>query len=465
MNTRILPLIYLFFFTLTTQAQKGYDISVQMKLDGNQTLYLAYHLGSKQYVAAEDSSSNGEFNFRGDEKLERGIYKLVIKENMQVLEIVSINDDQHFELITTTPQNFVKDMMVKGSEENEHYYALAKEKYKLLTSYRAIESKTASVKGTVKKDLENQLTNLTQKAQELQKEFIENHPNFLISKALKANIPVEIPTAKELGLTPQEYESKRLELFRKHFFDNFDLNEDGLIRTDIFYPLINSYLNNLYYQDSTQQKKGLTKLLNTLAINPEMYKLTLIEMVNKFATVRSFHGVAIYAFLVEEYYLKGKAEWIDAPTLQSMRKSVEKIRSTELGKTAPAILLLNDKGEEIAIKNITAKYKILVFWNANKESSLTPLLELQQITAHIPSSELQILAIDKGENKNLFFQKVQAHHLSKPDNWINAFGQPYQGKDFSENYRNYGEFYYILLDADNTIIMRGNAVEKLANSL
>ncbi|SFT87659.1 AhpC/TSA family protein [Lishizhenia tianjinensis] len=463
---KLFILFSLLLFSLQLSAQKGYDIAINMNLDGEQTLYLAYHYGDKQYIAAEDTSTIGQFNFKGEEKLAPGVYKLVLKENTQVLEIVVINQDQHFTITSTRPPYFVRDAQVTGSLENEAYYNLAKEKFRLLLNYRALQEKSKYTQGKQKEEAEKDLKAITDSAQHLQSEFILNHPTFLVSKALKANIPIRIPTADELGLSQEKYEQQRIELYKKHYFDNLDLKEAGLIRTDVFYPLITGYLNTLYLQDSIQQKEGLTRLLDTLKVNPEMYKFTLIEMVNNYAKVNSFHGAAIYAFLVEEYYLKGKADWVDAITLQNMRKSVEKIRRTELGKIAPPITLPDHTGKEVNRQDIKSKYKILVFWSSLEEESLGKLQELKLATETLPKTELQVYAVDKGGNHKSHFQKLNDHQLTNAENWVFTLGAGDLFKeDYTEVYRNYGDFYYLLLDADNKIIMRGNSLQPLLNAL
>ena len=77
-----------FFFTIILtflsvlafgQVNKGYEIS--FKIDGlsDSTVYLAYHLGDKQYLKDSvrlDKSGNGLF--KGKEPLPQGIYMIVL---------------------------------------------------------------------------------------------------------------------------------------------------------------------------------------------------------------------------------------------------------------------------------------------------------------------------------------------------------------------------------------------------
>ena len=63
-----------------------YDIKV--KLDGlscDDELLLANHFGDKQYLKDTSECSNGVFHFRGDEKLESGVYLVVLPKKNSLL--------------------------------------------------------------------------------------------------------------------------------------------------------------------------------------------------------------------------------------------------------------------------------------------------------------------------------------------------------------------------------------------
>ena len=77
---------FIFIFSLAavtllsySQFQNGYDVSVNISGLGDSTVYLAYHLGDKQYL--KDTlklDRKGYGRISGKEKLQQGIYMIVL---------------------------------------------------------------------------------------------------------------------------------------------------------------------------------------------------------------------------------------------------------------------------------------------------------------------------------------------------------------------------------------------------
>ncbi|NNJ54794.1 MAG: hypothetical protein HKP14_01605, partial [Bacteroidia bacterium] len=74
------------------QAQK-YDISIKVNgLSCPEELLLANHFADKQYLRDTSVCENGVFHFRGDEKLESGVY-LAVLPNKNYFEFLISNDE------------------------------------------------------------------------------------------------------------------------------------------------------------------------------------------------------------------------------------------------------------------------------------------------------------------------------------------------------------------------------------
>jgi len=77
------------------QLKSGYDIEVSLAGLPDSTVYLAYHLGDKQYIKDTiklDRTGNG--SFRGKEGLPQGIYMVVLP------------GKKYFEFLVSASQNF-----------------------------------------------------------------------------------------------------------------------------------------------------------------------------------------------------------------------------------------------------------------------------------------------------------------------------------------------------------------------
>jgi len=86
----------LFFFFLSgtaialfSQKLTGYEIKIQIDGFKEKEIYMAYHLGEKQYI--KDTlrpQSDGSFLFKGDTPLESGIYLVVLPPDNNYFQLI-----------------------------------------------------------------------------------------------------------------------------------------------------------------------------------------------------------------------------------------------------------------------------------------------------------------------------------------------------------------------------------------
>ena len=98
-------LLSLFSTFAMGQIKKGYEISFNIEGLTDSTVYLAYHLGDKQYLKDSlkiDKSGHGVF--MGPEALPGGIYMIVLP-GRKYFEML-ISDDQVFSLTCTYKDYF-----------------------------------------------------------------------------------------------------------------------------------------------------------------------------------------------------------------------------------------------------------------------------------------------------------------------------------------------------------------------
>lgn len=99
----------------------GYNIKIKVKgLKEGSTCMLANYYGEKQYI--KDSAkvnAKGQVIFQGKEKMPQGIY-LFVPANRKYFDFV-MDEKQNFSLETDTT-DYVKNMKVKGSDENKYFY-------------------------------------------------------------------------------------------------------------------------------------------------------------------------------------------------------------------------------------------------------------------------------------------------------------------------------------------------------
>jgi hypothetical protein len=98
-------------------SKNWYEIKAQIKPFKNGHYFLAYHFGNKQFLI--DSAKldlNGSATFKGDKKLQGGIYMIVFPEKNGWIECI-VDQQQHFTIFADT-SNLVKSISFTGSTDN-----------------------------------------------------------------------------------------------------------------------------------------------------------------------------------------------------------------------------------------------------------------------------------------------------------------------------------------------------------
>src|SRR6187402_1802136 len=118
----ILSLLTLFSFN--TFAKDGYTITIKIAGLPKQKLLLGYYYGDKQYIRdSAVTDATGKAIFKGKETLEGGIY--MIANNQRNLLFDLVVTEQEFTLETDT-FDMIGNMVVKGSPENDGFFAYSK---------------------------------------------------------------------------------------------------------------------------------------------------------------------------------------------------------------------------------------------------------------------------------------------------------------------------------------------------
>ena len=112
----------LLFFSTAVQAQAGYDIQVSIKGYEQSELYLAYHLGDKQYIKdTVQISKDGTFHFKGDQPLEGGVYLVVMAPDNNFFQVLVDGKNQRFS-VNTVKDKPASDISFTNSADNNLFY-------------------------------------------------------------------------------------------------------------------------------------------------------------------------------------------------------------------------------------------------------------------------------------------------------------------------------------------------------
>ena len=178
---KILILIFLNLFLFSNLFPQAYKIEGEVVGLEDTDVILAYYFGGKQYAKDTTESKNGKFIFTGDEKLDGGMYLIVLPEQKWFDIIIS---EQKFKFKTSL-NNLVSDMQFTNSKENTPFYSylnFINSKQKDITPIR---EKLKTANGAENQELQKEQEKIDNEVLKYREKFLTNNKNIFFSKIIK----------------------------------------------------------------------------------------------------------------------------------------------------------------------------------------------------------------------------------------------------------------------------------------
>lgn len=344
---------------------QAYNIQITVKGFAGSEAYLAYYMGDKQYVKDTATVSNGSFVFSGEEKLDGGIYLVVMPPKNNYFEII-VDEDQNYTLQTDTLDQ-VQNMKVKGSVDNEIFYGdlrFLSEKRKSAETLQA-ELKSLEKGSTAYANKEATLQDIDKQVKAHRQGIMDKYPNSLYAKLLMALEEPQVPEP------PKDANGKLLDslfafkYYRAHYFDKVDLADPRLLRTPVMYNKVNTYMERLTYRQPDSINKSIDYIIDQTRSNPDVFQYWVVHFVNKYAQSKQMGMDAVYVHMVEQYYMKGDCWWVDSATVVKMTERALAISPTLVGRTSPNFSARDTQGRLTSLHDVDADYVLLYFWDYN----------------------------------------------------------------------------------------------------
>lgn len=364
MNKYTLVLFTLIFGynVVVAKDKEAYNISIKINNISNTECYMGYHFAEKQYVSDTlKVDAKGNMVFTGTKPLDGGIY-LVVTPNKKYFEVI-IADETEFSLETDT-LDFVKHMKIKGSKENEWFYAYlnymadkSKELEPLNKKYEALKANKDSADA-----IRAKMAKVDKEVKDYKINFMKTHPNSFLAKIFRTSQDPEVPDAPKLpnGRTDSTFAYK---YYKAHFFDGVDFSDARLLRTPLLYNKYKQYLEKLTYQIPDSIANACIYIIEKAKANKEVFKYTVVYTTSAYETSKIMGMDAVFVRLVEEYYNTGQAFWADSTLMFKITDRARVLKPLLLGKKAPNLMLYDDKNQLQPLWGVKSKYTILCFWD------------------------------------------------------------------------------------------------------
>jgi len=439
--------------------QTGHSITVNATDAPSVKLRLAYHVGAQQYV--RDSlvtDAEGKGRFMGGDKLPRGVYMIVLPENI-FFEFL-LEEDQHFD-IRFSKSDPISTLSFTGSEENSRFVAYQRKWKSLQEDAMKISGRLNGLQAgspeaaAVRKELAGQELKMKQYL----RETTEANKGTLLGAIAKAVIPEETPApAVPPGTHNPDSVSRLLSYiqYKDHFFDNIDFMEPGLIRSPVLGGKLEQFFRQVVIQMPDSINREADRLLEKSAANKDVFQYVAVWLMNRFATSEIMGHDAVVVHLADKVYLAGKAPWASEEYISDLRKRIDRLRPNLIGMKAPELLMGSFAGHYVSLYDVKADFTILYFWEPDcghcKES--TP--KLMEYYDRNRSSGIEIFAVCTHHDKDKWEKYIVDNGLT----WINGWDPERMSRfDFLYNVESTPLIY--ILDRNKKIIAKRLSVEDI----
>ncbi|WP_395768326.1 DUF4369 domain-containing protein [Aquirufa sp.] len=447
-----LTLLFILSFSTVAQ-QSGFQIKGKIKGLSNTEVYLAHYFGSNQQVIKDTAKvdESGEFVFQGAENLDEGLYLVSFMTN-KYFDLVIGNSQFSFESDTS---DIIGLMKIQNSPENEAFYSFQRD---MSASYLAMQSKVKP------EQMRSQMALIQQK-------WIKDHSKLFVSKLIQASIEPEIPAyPKPIRNAKDSSDLFKFQytFYKKHFFDNIDLNDERFIRTPFLQRKIDKYFEDLVVQESDSISKDADEILAKIK-NEAIRKYVVYKISSTYENHNIVGTDGAFVHLAEKYYI-GEPQLWDTTTIRKMKERIAIIKPLLIGKRIPELFLTDPAGKLLTTASIQANYTILFIYDPDCSHCKEETPKLLALDTYFKSKNITVLAAcilrDKIQWKN-FITEFKIGHWK---NGIDIHIDPKTGKeayytDFQKTFDAYATPVVYILDKSKKIIGKRIPVDKIQDFL
>jgi thiol-disulfide isomerase/thioredoxin len=472
--TRIMKKFFLLIATVISisaaaQTKPGYAIDFKVKGLKDTTAYLGYYYAEQAYIRdTAHVNSNGQFSFTGKTALPQGLYFLVLNKS-RLIDIV-LGPNQHFslEMDTVELRKRAGNITVKNDLDNKLYYENLLhlgELSKKAEPFVKILKDTTLKDESKKKTAQEALKRINEEDIAYKEKVIREHPETMTGRLFKTTKQIVIPEPPKRadGTVDSLFQ---LKYYREHYFDNFDLADDALIRIEQsqYKKKVNEYLDKLYAQHPDTIIKAITKIVSKAKKNPETYKFLLMNLTGKYGTPEYMGMDEVFVWLYYTYYATGEMDsWASEKYKKTLKEFADNYCKSLIGKTGPNLIMQDINLQPKSMYDIKAKYTVLYFFDhdcshCRKE---TPVL-VDFYKKNKAKFNVEVFAVDIDSTMAKMRDFIKTFNIT----WITVNGpRTYLNVHYKDQYDvpSYPTIY--ILDQNKKIIAKKLPTDKIENFL
>lgn len=364
--------------------------------------------------------AEGKFEIRSRNLLKPGYFYVILPDytNFHVI----LDREQHISM-QTDKSDLIGAMQVSGSLDNVLLY----ESLKLQRIHDARIDSFNSVKkanegnAEVQKQVEAGFQKINDERKAQVQSFVSRYPNAFFTKFKLAGQNPDLVDIRDAKGEPDR--AAQLQYFKAQFWDNVDLSDARLIYTPVIVNKLNKYIVDFTMQQPDSIIHWADIIIRKSMVNPEMFQFVSNYIALKYQPTKTkvMDGEAVYVHIIDKYFTKENAYWLDSTELGKLRKKAWEMQASLLYKKGPDVISTDPFGQTKSIYGIKKPYVIVFMYDPKCDHCREETPKLRNFYAQW-KDKVEIFAIALNTNSkdwNEFIDKFQVRdwtHVFDPTN-------------------------------------------------
>lgn len=437
-------------------AKDGYTVKLKFTDLKDQKVFLAHYYGKPlptiYKVDSATIDSKGMGVLQTNTKIIGGMYLLILQDNTSYTEFL-LDNGQAIEM-TITKEKLPVGVTFKNSPENERFQQYVVFLDKVGKQHRELSANLAQAK-TARDTaaVQEQFRALSVDVSRFRKDYIQKNPNTLLTNIFKALETPEVPEVKKEDGTVDN--DARYRWYKDHYWDNVAFDDDRLVYTPLLGNKLEEYFSKLVLAIPDTFNAEADALIKQARASREVFKYV-VHWITNYAQESDIMGMdAVFVHMVENYYMRGEAFWLNQGTLEKYIERARSIAPNVIGNIAPELKLEQTDGKQVSLHGIEAKYTLLVFWSpdcGHCEEEI-PRIDSAIKAEGLYKKGMKVIGVNIDRETEKWQRIIKNKNL---DNWIHVY-DPERKSDFRARYDVYGTPSVYLLDEKK--IIRGKKLD------
>lgn len=373
--------VLIFIFISGAYVTQSQNITFKIQGQSDTTVHLVKYFGKNLFYADTAEMVDGKVTFDG-RKQEPGMLALFLPGENLLKFVHNLEPEIYIEaklpnLMGTAkacqrPRK-KKSMLLPISKENEIFLQYLQ----YITSKRQESNALQKqIEGHEKgsemyKQIEKNILEINDLVLNYQKDIVEDTNELLVSKIVKMSTNAVIPDPP-LNADGSLVDSNfRFKYFREHYFDNIDLTDDRLMRTDLFHDKFTNYFSkNMMIQHWDTVIYYAFDFIDRLDQNSDMFHYCVQWITSNYEKSEIMGMNKVFVHMSKRYYCtlneegKSPAHWMPEDKLETLCEKASTHFDLVMGAKPPNLILRDTTDVNwVDFYSLDNEYTILYFWD------------------------------------------------------------------------------------------------------